>query len=71
MKLFTINRFESSQYLGPRIEFMFRTLVVAWGEIDGETYTYAEFYDEAECPPGTITGAFVAQAQVAFKRASQ
>ncbi len=66
-----IDRFESSIYMGPRQEFMFRTLVVAWGEIHGQTYTYAEFYEESECPPGTVKADFVQMAKVAFERAAE
>ena len=59
-------RYTSDCYLGPNIEFLFRTLVVAHGEINGTDYIYAEYTDEDKCPPGTVPDDFKERAEFAF-----
>ena len=65
-----INQFSSTRYLGPRLSFMFRTLLVAEGEVYGEPYSYAEFADETAEPPGVIPARFVRMASIAFDLAA-
>ena len=66
----TITMYSSSRYLGPRQEFIFRTLLVAFGTVYGVAHTYAEFVDEDETAPGTVPNDFCRRASIAFDRAA-
>lgn len=59
--------YTSDCYLGPVLGFMFRTLVVAHGEINGQRYIFADYFDEDVCPAGTVPDEFKERAEFAFK----
>ena len=61
-------RYTSECYTGDRWQFWGRTLVAAFGDIDGEEYSYAEFINEDDCPPGTVPEAFKERAHETFAK---
>lgn len=69
MKL--VHRYESTRYLGGQSEHLFKTRMIAWGDVNGELHTYSRFVEAEDCQPGSVTDEFKQDAEMAFERAWQ
>ncbi len=66
--MIVIRNVTSECYLGPRIGFMFRNLVIAHAVLFEQDYQYTEYINEQEHPPGNIPLDFMERARLAFAR---